>query len=300
LGSTLGCLEPADAAAAFPPRSAGAHKGDFGHLLVIAGSVGKSGAAVLSALGALRAGAGLVTVATPGPALPLVAAGRAEVMTEPLPVDGSGGLGRDAVGRAVTLARERDAVVLGPGLGQDPGTREFVRAFAQQCPAPLVVDADGLNALAPSASGGSFTLKRDLPTILTPHPGEMARLLASTSGEVQRDRLAAARAFAAGSGALIVLKGQRTIVADPEGRAAVNPTGNPGMASGGTGDVLAGVIGALLARRCSGWLAATAGVFVHGLAGDRAAARLGPDSMLAGDVAHALTEAVRSLARSDA
>jgi hydroxyethylthiazole kinase-like uncharacterized protein yjeF len=294
-GSDFGLLEAADASPAFPARRAGAHKGHYGHVLVIAGSPGKSGAAILAALGALRTGAGLVTVATPATALPLVAAGRPEVMTEALPVDGSGGLDREAVNRAVALARTRDVVVLGPGLGQDGGTPEFVRNFVPQCPVPLVLDADGLNAIASGRGGGVSGLDRDAATVLTPHPGEMARLAACTADEVQSARLAAARGLAARWGAFVVLKGHGTIVASPEGRAAVNPTGNPGMATGGTGDVLAGVIGALLARRCPAWLAATAGVFVHGRAGDRAAARFGQESLLAGDLADALPEAIRSL-----
>lgn len=299
-GSRFGLLEDADAVLAFPARPAGAHKGDFGHVLVIAGSLGKSGAAILTALGALRAGAGLVTVATPVPAQALVAAGRPELMTEPLTVDGGGGLDREAVERAVALARARDVVVLGPGLGQAGGTLEFVRSFAQQCPVPLVLDADGLNALAAGQGGGVSALHRDAATILTPHPGEMARLAGSSSGEVQQARLTMARALASRSGAFVVLKGQGTIVASPDGRAAVNPTGNPGMATGGTGDVLAGVIGALLARRCPAWLAATAGAFVHGRAGDCAAARFGQESLLAGDLADALPDAIRSLASSRA
>jgi NAD(P)H-hydrate epimerase len=296
--SPLGLLEDADAEAAFPPRAAAAHKGDYGHVLVIAGSVGKSGAAILAGLGALRAGAGLVTVATPAPALPLVAMGRPEMMTEPLGVGPGGGLDREALKRALALAAGRDAAVIGPGLGQDPDTADFVRSFVRECAVPLVVDADGLNALAASPEG--VAPARSAATVLTPHPGEMARLSGSTSAEVQGGRLSAARALAARVGAFVVLKGHGTIVADPDGGAAVNPTGNPGMATGGTGDVLSGVIGALLARRCAAWLAATAGVFVHGRAGDLAAARLGQDAMLAGDLADALPEAIRSLASSRA
>jgi NAD(P)H-hydrate epimerase len=294
-GARLGLLVPADAAAAFPPRLPGAHKGDFGHVLVIAGSLGKSGAAILAAVGALRAGVGLVTVATPAPALPLVAAGRPELMTEPLPVTESGDLDREAVRRALALARECDAVVLGPGLGQEAATREFVRQFIPQCPVPLVVDADGLNALAGGPRSAAEFL-RGVPAVITPHPGEMARLSGVAAADVQPGRIEVARAFANRSGAVVVLKGQRTLVADSSGRTAVNPTGNPGMASGGTGDVLAGIVGALLARRCLPWLAATAAVFVHGSAGDVALARLGPEALLAGDLVEALPEAVRALA----
>ena len=301
-GARLWLLEASDAARAFPPRKAGAHKGTFGHVLVVAGSVGKTGAAVLAATAALRTGAGLVTVATPAPALPMVAAGRAEAMTEPLSVDASGVLDAAAAVRALALAKERDAVVLGPGLGQEAGTRAFVRELVRRCPSPLLVDADGLNALAPSAKekGATDALRRTAPTVVTPHPGEMARLVSSSASEVQRRRLETARAFAMETGAVVLLKGQRTIVAHPDGRAAVNPTGNPGMATGGTGDVLSGIIGALLARGADAWTAATAGAYLHGLAGDEGAARLGQESLMAGDVVSNLPRAFRTLERGRA
>jgi NAD(P)H-hydrate epimerase len=301
-GARLWLLEAADAARVFPPRKAGAHKGTFGHVLVIAGSVGKTGAAVLAATAALRTGAGLVTVATPAPALPLVAAGRAEMMTEPLPVDASGVLEAGAVTRALALAKERDAVVLGPGLGQEAGPRAFVRELVRRCPMPLLVDADGLTALAPSGreKGATDALRRSAPTVVTPHPGEMARLVSSSALEVQRRRLETARAFAMETGAVVLLKGHRTIVARSDGLAAVNPTGNPGMATGGTGDALSGIIGALLARGCDAWTASTAGAYLHGLAGDEAAARLGQESLLAGDVISHLPRAFRALGRARA
>jgi hydroxyethylthiazole kinase-like uncharacterized protein yjeF len=302
-GARLWLLEARDAARAFPPRKPDAHKGTFGHVLVVAGSVGKSGAAILSACGALRAGAGLVTVATPAPALPMVAAGRPELMTEPLPVGGNGGLDREALGRALALAGQVDAVVVGPGLGQDEATRDFVRGLVADCAAPLVIDADGLNALAPDRSStepaAAVLQKRSAATVVTPHPGEMARLVGSDTAAVQRRRLDIAREFAAASRAIAVLKGYRTLVADPEGRAGVNPTGNPGMATGGTGDALSGILGALLARGLDAWTAATAGVYVHGLAGDVAARRLGQESLLAGDLVDALPEAIRSLGHAD-
>ena len=302
-GTRLWLLEARDAARAFPRREPGAHKGTFGHVLVVAGSVGKSGAAILSACGALRAGAGLVTVATPAPALPMVAAGRPELMTEPLPVGGDGSLDRQAVGRALALSAEKDAVVLGPGLGQEDATREFVRAFMAECAVPLVIDADGLNALAPGRSSkdrpAAALRKRSAATVVTPHPGEMARLVGSNAAAVQRRRLDVAREFAEASRAVVVLKGYRTVVAEPGGRAAVNPTGNPGMATGGTGDVLSGILGSLLARRLDPWTAVTAGVYVHGLAGDVAALRLGQESLLAGDLVDALAEAIRSVGHAD-
>jgi len=292
-------LEAADAAHAYAERSPDSHKGTYGHVLVIAGSIGKTGAAVLAATAALRSGSGLVTVATPANALPLVASGRPEVMTEPIPVTAAGTLSREACDRVLSLAASRDAVVLGPGLGQEPGVREFVREFVRRCPVPLLVDADGLNALSPPAGGrlrGALdALELGRPTVLTPHPGEMARLTGLRPDEVQKRRLESARSLARETGALVVLKGHRTLVVDPAGRAAVNPTGNPGLATAGTGDVLSGMIGALIARH-DGWEACTAGVYLHGLAGDMAAARRGQPSLVASDVLDALPDAVRSLA----
>ncbi len=296
-GPRLFLTEPADALRAFPGRAPAAHKGAFGHVLLVAGSVGKTGAAILSGLGALRTGAGLVTVATAAPAQATVAAGRPELMTEPLPVGADGRLSGDAVSRAIALARACDAVVLGPGLGQDGATRDFVREFVRRVTGPLLVDADGLNALSasPRVPSAVDLLRREGPTVVTPHPGEMARLDGVTTPEVQRRRLETARAFAVATGAHVVLKGHRTLTADATGRAAVNATGNPGMATGGTGDVLAGIIGALLARGVDAWVASTAGVFLHGLAGDVAVERMGPDALVAGDLIDALPAALERL-----
>lgn len=297
-GGRLGLVEAKDAALAFGPRLPGAHKGSFGHVLVLAGSLGKTGAAVLTASAALRAGAGLVTVATSERSLPLLAGLRPEVMTEPLAATASGGIDRSALERALRLAKDRDVAVLGPGLGPDQSTRELILAFAEACPCPLVVDADGLNALSAAGGDAAATALRAVsgrPVVLTPHPGEMARLLGRTNAEVQDRRLEAARELAHATEAYVVLKGQRTIVAEPGGRAAINPTGNPGMATAGTGDVLAGLVGALLARHDPG-RAAVAAVFLHGRAGDLAAARLGEASCLAGDILDILPEAVLSLA----
>jgi hydroxyethylthiazole kinase-like uncharacterized protein yjeF len=296
---SLFLLDDTDAAGAFPLRRRDAHKGDFGHLLVVAGSVGKTGAAVLSASGALRAGAGLVTVATPEPCLTFVGAARPEAMTEPLPATPRGGLAESGLARLLELAGQRDAVVLGPGLGQDPATRALVRAFAGQCPVPMVIDADGLNALAAKGDepSGLAALRREIPTVLTPHPGEMARLAGSRTSEVQRDRPGIAVTLARQTGVVVVLKGERTLVAEPEGRAAVSAAGNPGMATGGTGDVLAGVVGSLLARH-GALLAATAAVVVHGRAGDLAARARGEEGMTAVDVVEALPEAIESVRRA--
>ena len=296
-GPALFLLEDDDAAPAFPRRPRGAHKGDFGHLLVVAGSIGKTGAAVLAAGGALRGGAGLVTVATPAPCLPIVASARAEAMTVPLPATPAGGLAAESLAALVSLAGERDAVVLGPGLGQEAETRALVRAFVGACPVPLLVDADGLNALAPAQAGdraGLEALRRPAPTVLTPHPGEMARLVGRSTRDVQATRPETALALARETGAVVVLKGEGTVIADPVGHAAVCGAGNPGMATGGTGDVLAGLVGALLGRH-GALLAATAGVLAHARAGDLAARSKGEDGLTAGDLLEALPEAVRAV-----
>jgi hydroxyethylthiazole kinase-like uncharacterized protein yjeF len=294
-GSRVALVEESDAARAFPPRPPGAHKGTFGHVLVVAGSRGKTGAAVLTATAALRGGAGLVTLAAAEGALAFMPSLRPEVMSEPLPATSSGAVDKGALDRVLALAESRDVVVLGPGLGQEAGTRELVRELVARCPRPLVIDADGLNALGALGDAAERDFpKRQAPTILTPHPGEMARLLNTTTADVQGRRLDVARALSVQTGAHVVLKGQRTLVADPSGRVAVNPTGNPGMATGGTGDVLAGLTGASLARH-DPWLAAIAAVFVHGRAGDLAAARLGDASVLAGDVIDEFPAAIASL-----
>ncbi len=295
---SLWLAEAADVTRAYGQRDPAAHKGTFGHVLVAAGGVGKTGAAILASTAALVSGAGLVTAATPAPALPVVAQGRPELMTEPLPMTSAGALAPEASERMAALARTRDALVIGPGLGQDPAARDFVRETLRKCPGPVVVDADGLNALAASdrVPRAIDVLRRDAAAVVTPHPGEMARLLGVSTAEVQRRRLETARAFAVESGAVVVLKGHRTVVARPDGAACVNPTGNPGMATGGTGDVLSGVIGALLARGLDGWTAAVAAVFLHGAAGDEAASRRGEESLLAGDLLESIPAVLRRLA----
>ena len=299
---SLWLAEEGDVRRAYPPREPGAHKGTLGHVLVAAGSVGKTGAAILASTAALVSGAGLVTAATPAPAQPVVAHGRPELMTEPLPVTAAGALDPQASERMAALARTRDALVIGPGLGQDAAAREFVRDTLRKCPGPVVVDADGLNALAASdrSPRAIDVLRREAAAVVTPHPGEMARLVGASTREVQRRRLETARAFAVESGAVVVLKGHRTVIARPDGAACVNPTGNPGMATGGTGDVLSGVIGALLARGLDGWTAAVAAVYLHGAAGDEAAERRGEESLVAGDLLESIPAVLRRLAPAPA
>jgi NAD(P)H-hydrate epimerase len=286
-------LEAADVAPLFPPRPRDVHKGTYGHLLVVAGSVGKTGAAALAARAGLRAGVGLVTVATAASAQPIVAALSLEAMTEALPETAARSLALKAREPIAALAEARDAVALGPGLGLDEETRALARELTASLPRPMVVDADALTALA-----GHLDALRGVPSprVLTPHPGEMARLVGGRVEDVQRDRVGAARAFAAAHGVHLVLKGAGTVIAQPDGRVLINPTGNPGMAKGGTGDALTGVLGALLARGIDVARAAPAAVYLHGLAGDLAAARVGEEALLAGDVIEALGEAFRRLA----
>lgn len=261
------------AASLLPRRRVSGHKGSHGHVLVVAGSPGKAGAAALAGRGAIRAGAGLVTVATPAPVRDLVAGLLPEAMTEGWPTPG---------GAWADLLSGRDAVVCGPGLGRGPEAVAAARALAAQVVLPLVIDADGLNALAGAAE---LLGPASGPRVLTPHPGEMSRLVGRPVPEIQGDRLGSARDLAARSGAVVVLKGAGTVVAAPDGRACVNTTGGPILGTGGTGDVLAGLLGALLGQGLDPFSASRLGVFLHGLAGDRIAERIGPAGLLASELA---------------
>ncbi len=279
--NTLHLLLGRDLAPWLAPRSAAAHKGDFGHVLLVAGSPGKAGAVILAARAAVRGGAGLVTAAVPEPILGVVDGGSLESMTLALPAGPEGGLGAGAFEAARSAADGKRAVALGPGLGMAEETVAAVRRLARELPVPAVVDADALNALAGRLGG---LKERAAETVLTPHPGEMARLLGSSTAEVQADRVAASRRAAAESGAVVVLKGHRTLVADPGGGVWVNPTGNPGMASGGSGDVLTGLVAALLAQGYDARSAAQLGVYLHGSAGDLAAEAIATEALRAGDL----------------
>jgi NAD(P)H-hydrate epimerase len=278
-------------AASVPARKMDAHKGQFGRVLVVAGSVGHTGAAVLAALGALRAGAGLVTLGVPAAAYPIVGPAVIEAMPYPLP-DADGALAAEAASAVLDMAATADAVACGPGLGTGPGPAAVVRRLLAACPCPLVLDADALNVMA--AATGELAAARG-PLILTPHPGEMARLLGASAADVQRHRLQVARAAAERFRAVVVLKGARTIVADPHGEAFVVPTGNPAMAAGGMGDVLTGAVAALAGAGAPPRDAAWAGAYLHGLAGDLTAAARGPAGILAREVADALPGALAAV-----
>ncbi|HJZ52008.1 MAG TPA: NAD(P)H-hydrate dehydratase [Candidatus Acidoferrales bacterium] len=274
------------------PRRADGNKGSYGHALIVAGSVGKSGAAVLASWAGLRVGAGLVTVATPEPVLPIVAAHTPEIMTEPLPATEAGTISMRSFEyeRFDKLVKGKHALAIGPGLTTQDETQQFVHAVVERRSAPIVLDADGLNAFA----GQAQELRNgNGPIALTPHPGEMARLLGCEIKNVQARRLEVARKSAADWNAFVILKGHQTVIASPDGQMFVNSTGNPGMGTGGTGDVLTGMLAGLTAQfGTNDWVRVLAfGVYLHGLAGDVAYAGAGEAPLLASDLIHAIPRA---------
>jgi hydroxyethylthiazole kinase-like uncharacterized protein yjeF len=285
LATSTWLLEPSDGPRWLPPRRSDTNKGTYGHLLVIAGSRGKSGAAALAGLAALRSGVGLCTIATPADALSDVQGHAPELMGVALPA--SAVLGPTHLDVLLAAAEGKEAVVVGPGIPRGAETHVLLGELLGRLDIPVLIDADGLNALA----GHPELLQRSrAPVVLTPHPGEMARLAGKSVPEVQADRLRTASSFARANRVVLVLKGARTLVAEPGGQLRVNPTGNPGMATGGTGDVLSGMIGAFLAQGLSPADAASVGVLAHGLAGDAAARRWGRLGVIASDLTAALGE----------
>ncbi len=266
-----------------PPRARDAHKGDAGRLLVVAGSPGKTGAAHLALAGALRGGAGLVTLASREEVLPFALAGRPEATSVVLP--GEGPLSRGDLQPLLAAAKDVQAIAIGPGIPRGPETAELLRAFLERARLPAVLDADALNALADAPS---VLPSLGVPLVVTPHPGEMARLCGVSIAEVQMDRIGIAVDHARAWKATVVLKGAGTIVADPEGPPALVPRGNPGLATGGTGDVLTGLCGALLAGGLPPPAAARVAAYVHAKAGDLAAARFGERGLVAGDLGEAI------------
>ncbi len=279
----------------FARRSPDSNKGMYGHVLVVGGSFGKSGAPAMAGLGSYRSGAGLVTVAVPKSALPTVAAVRPELMTEPLGETESGRLRFAEAGHLLDLLKKMTVLAIGPGLGTEDETVRLVKSLYDQAEAPAVVDADALNALA-----GSLPHTNKV-RILTPHPGEMGRLTGKSTKEVQADRLGVAQGFAEQSGATVVLKGDRTIIAFPDGESWVNPTGSPSMATGGTGDVLTGMIAGMIAQHppapdSDTWRrAVVAAVWLHGRCGELAARHWGEQATLATDLLDFLPEAMNEV-----
>jgi hydroxyethylthiazole kinase-like uncharacterized protein yjeF len=292
-GPHVELLTPEQLRGLVAPRAADSHKGDFGRVTVAAGSTGKTGAAYLAAMGALRSGAGLVTVATPKACLRTIASMGPTYMTVDLLDDDAGMVVPGAVDRVLELTH--DVVACGPGLGRSPGVAEFVRALIDRATCPLVLDADAITVLADDP--GRLTGSEERDVIITPHPGEMARLIGASIADVQANRIDVATEFATTHRVYVVLKGHRTVIATPEGRVFINPTGNPGMATGGTGDVLTGMIAAWLAQLLDAEAACRLGVFLHGAAGDLAEARDGQAAMMATDLLDHLGEALASLIR---
>jgi NAD(P)H-hydrate epimerase len=281
-------LEEVTSVPRLAPRAAESNKGNYGRVLVVAGSRGMTGAAVLCGTAALRGGAGLVHLAVPAEVLPIVAAGNPCYMTAGLPHDGEGRLDAPAGPALLALLRANDVAAIGPGLGQSPAISDLIRAVLQT-PTPLVLDADGLNGL----QGDTTPLRgRASPLVITPHPGEFARLIKSDVETVLTRREELAIRFAAEHALVLVLKGYRTLVTDGR-RIYRNTTGNPGMATGGTGDVLTGLIAALMGQIQEAFAAAQLGVYLHGLAGDLARDKLGEVSLIASDLLSYLPEAFR-------
>lgn len=278
-----------------PPRVPDTHKGTYGHLLIAAGSVGASGAVILAARSAVRSGAGLVTAAVPEPIVQTVDGGSIESMSLPLPAGEDGRIADGAAEAILAAAADRSALALGPGMGRTATVAAALRQVVLECPVPLVLDADGINAFAGRASELS---DRKAPTVLTPHPGEAARLLGTSTAEVARDRRGVARRMASETGAIVVLKGHQSLVATPDGAVHLNLTGNPGMATGGTGDVLTGLIGSFLAQELDPLAAARLGVYLHGGAGDLAAAEHGEPGLAALDLVEQLPAAIERLQES--
>lgn len=282
-------------------RPAAAHKGDFGRVFVLAGSRGMTGAANLAGMGALRAGAGLVTVGVPDAVYLVIAKRDSELMVKPLPSTAQGTLTLKALPEIRKFAHSQDVLAVGPGLSRHLTTQKLIRTVIAGTEKPIVIDADGLNALKGTLKilnkrdSPHYGEKGTVPFILTPHPGEFLRVFGGKLDESDALRKKRASEAAVKYGVVIVLKGHRTVVASPEGRSFVNPTGNPGMATAGSGDVLTGVIAALIGQGLSAYEAACLGVHVHGLAGDLAAKKVGEISLTAGDILRYLPDAFQTV-----
>ncbi len=287
-------LTPERIRTAFRPRIHDAHKGTTGHVLVVSGSVGKTGAAAMTAISAMRAGAGLVTLAIPESLNPVLETQVLEAMTYPLPETENGIIGESSFNKIMDLLSGKKCLAIGPGLGEAAETKKLVHRIIKESPVTIVLDADGLNNIAGSTE---ILKKAKAPLILTPHPGEMARLMDSTAGSILKNRINCAREFAQEFNVHLVLKGARTIIAHPDGNIFINPTGNPGMASGGMGDVLTGIIAGLAAQDLSPESATHAGVYLHGAAADTLAKKIGPFGYLATEVMNAIPSQIKLLVK---
>lgn len=291
-GLKLEMVERQDVEPFLKKRKKDTHKGTYGHVLVVSGSLGKTGAAALAGKAALKMGSGLVTVATPASCLPMVARSMPELMTDPLAETPERTIAVEALPRVLDLLKGKDALLLGPGISTNPSTAEFVLALLPRVRVPMVIDADALNIIATNPGVlGSFKA----PAVLTPHPGEFARLLGLTNREVLANRLELAPAFARRYRVYVVLKGHRSLTACPDGRVFINPTGNPGMATGGSGDVLGGMIASQIAQEKDIRGAVVSAIYVHGLSGDLGADELGERALTAGDIIRFLPQALKAM-----
>ncbi len=292
----IGCrqhlISPRSLKTEMPKRSATAHKGDTGHLLILAGSQGKTGAAAMASTSAMRAGAGLVTLGIPDSLNPILETIVTETMTIGLPETAETGISETACDSILSLATDKQCLAVGPGLGTDPSTGRLLEHLIEKCPVPMVIDADALNLIAKNPA---MLNKAQSPLVLTPHPGEMFRLSGHTTATIQSNRIQHARSFAQNHGVHLVLKGAATVIADPDGTVFINSTGNPGMAAGGMGDVLTGLIAGFITQGMEVGAAARAGVFLHGLAADRMALQNGPVGYLATEVINTIPYVINEL-----
>jgi NAD(P)H-hydrate epimerase len=276
----------------FAHRKKDTHKGTYGHLFMVSGSLGKTGAAIMAGKAALKMGAGLVTAGVPKSCLSIVARSMMELMTESLPETEKGTLSEKALPEILRLLKDKDALMLGPGISTHSSTKELMLSLLPHIKVPVVLDADALNILA---SKPDLLKSLSKPAVLTPHPGEFARLVKLSTKDVLDKRLELVPRFAAKYGIYVVLKGYRTLTATPEGKTFINPTGNPGMATAGSGDVLSGMIASMIIQEKNFLDAILAAIYVHGLSGDIGAARLGEKSLTAGDMITNLPAAVKSV-----
>ncbi len=278
---------------ALPKRKKDTHKGTYGHLFVIGGSPGLTGAVCLASMAALRTGCGLVTAGVPESLNEIFEIKLTEAMTMPLPESGRKTIGILAVEKCLRFIEKIDGVVIGPGISTDPGTEEFFRQILPEIKKPVIIDADGLKLLSKNTE---ILKNSERKIILTPHPGEMSYLTGLTVAEIQQNRKKVAFDFAGKFNVVLVLKGYRTVITDGK-NVYVNSTGNPGMATGGSGDVLSGIIGSLAVQGFSLWESAVTGTYLHGLAGDLAARKIGEYSLIATDIIEFLPQAIKKIQR---
>ncbi|MBN1223890.1 MAG: NAD(P)H-hydrate dehydratase [Candidatus Aminicenantes bacterium] len=291
-GLKLELVEKEDIKVYFKPRKRNGHKGSYGHLFILSGSTGKTGASIMAGKAALKMGAGLVTVGTPQSCLPIVARGMVELMTEPLAETLEGTFSAAALPRALELLEGKDALMMGPGISTNESTADFVCTLLPRIKVPIVLDADALNILAEKPD---LLKKLKKTAVITPHPGEFARLLGLSTKEVLDRKLDLVPQYAKEFGVIVVLKSYRTLIAIPDGRVYINPTGNPGMATAGSGDVLSGMIASMLIQEKNPLLAVLAAVYIHGLSGDLGVLKLGEKPLTASNLIGFFPAAIKKL-----